>query len=330
MDTAVPITLIGLGSIGISFAALYLTHSAATVSVYDPRPDLDTHITSILPGYLDSSDPELAVEHLISSGRLRVCSSLKDACKDAFIVQEQGPENPAFKISTWKQVVKLVSSDTHMWSSTSGIPASQQVSEIDDKSRLLIVHPYNPAHIMPLLELSPSPYTSPERLTFAKSFFEALKSGHQPVIVKKEVPGFVGNRLAFVLFREACHLVSEGVVSVEDLDTIVEASIGPRWAVAGPLKTYHYGGGVKGLDGFLKNLSGTFEAIWNDAGQESFKGTSYLPDTDSSDENNVGSSWANAVVEQTTQAYGLPTTADFARRDQALRRVLQARRGQTG
>lgn len=326
INTSVPITLIGLGSIGISFAALYLTHSEATVSVYDPRPDLEDHIKSVLAIYLDNSDARFEVESLISSGRLRICTSLKDACKDAAIVQEQGPENLTFKSSTWKQVVHFVSPDTHLWSSTSGIPASKQVKDLDDKSRLLVVHPYNPAHIMPLIEISPSPYTSADRPAFAKSFFQALNSGHQPVVLQKEVPGFVGNRLSFLLFREACHLVSEGVVSPEDLDTIVEASIGPRWAVAGPFKTYHYGGGVKGLDGFFKNLSGTVEDVWDDAGQPSFKGTSYLPgDSGSSGEQKGKKSWADAVVEQTNQAYGLPTTADFAKRDKALRRVILAR-----
>lgn len=325
IDTSVPITLIGLGSIGVSFAALYLTHSSAPISVYDPREDLREHIESVLPGYLNTSDPGFSVDHLVSTGRLRICSSLEDACKDAFIVQEQGPENLKFKSSIWKEVVKFVSPETHLWSSTSGIPASRQIADLDDKSRLLVVHPYNPAHIMPLLEISPSPHTSPERATFAKSFFEALNSGHKPVVLKKEVPGFVGNRLAFVLFREACHLVSEGVVSVEDLDIIVENSIGARWAVAGPMKTYHYGGGVKGLDGFLKNLSGTVEDIWDDAGEPSFKGTTYLPNSEASGDVNLQKSWANDVVEQTNQAYGLPTTADFTRRDQALRRILKAR-----
>lgn len=180
---------------------------------------------------------------------------------------------------------------------------------------------------MPLLEIVPSPTTKPEAADFARSFFNALGSGHQPVVVQKEVPGFVGNRLAFVLLREACHLVSRGVVSVDDLDTIVEASIGPRWAVTGPFKSYHYGGGTKGLRAFLQNLSGTVQSIWEDAGRESLQGTSFLPNnTQGADALEAQSkSWADKVVEQTEQVYGLPTANDFAQRDKALKSLLKAR-----
>ncbi|KAK5940412.1 hypothetical protein PMZ80_006826 [Knufia obscura] len=328
-DTAVRVTLIGAGTIGISFAALYLKYSQATVSIYDPRADLHDHIRSILPGYLDTDDAAYAVDSLIARERLRISSSLEEACSGAAIVQEQGPENLAFKVSIWKQVIDLVSPETHLWSSTSGIPASKQAAELPEtcKSRLLVCHPFNPPHLMPLIELVGSPETKPEEIEYAKSFFDALGSGHKPVVVKKEVPGFVGNRLAFVLLREACHLVSEGVVSVEDLDTIVEASVGPRWAVTGPLKSYHYGGGTKGLGAFFQNLSGTIEDIWQDAGRESFKCSSFMPgETDSlamGTQQETG--WAEKVVEQTTEAYGLPTTSDFAKRDEALRKLLQAR-----
>jgi len=331
-STAVPITLIGAGTIGISFAALYLKYSHATISIYDPRPDLDEHIHSILPGYLDTTDGEYSIESLIASQRLKISSSLGDACNNAAIVQEQGPENVAFKTSIWKQVLELVSPETHLWSSTSGIPASQQAAELSDtcKHRLLVVHPFNPPHLMPLIELVGSPQTKPEETEYAKSFFDALGSGHRPVVVKKELPGFVGNRLAFVLLREACHLVSQGVVSIEDLDTIVESSIGPRWAVTGPFKSYHYGGGTKGLGAFFQNLSGTIDTIWDDAGQESFKGSSYLPQGpgDIATDSSSTGTWAERVVEQTNEAYGLPTTSDFAKRDQALRGLLQARQTQ--
>ena len=330
--TAVSITLIGAGTIGISFAALYLKHSQATVCLYDPRPDLSQHIESVLPGYLDTTDPQYSLETLIANKRLQICSSLEEACKEAAIVQEQGPENLPFKTSIWTQVIDLVSPETHLWSSTSGIPASKQAAQLAEtgRERLLVVHPFNPPHIMELIELAPSPSTNPAQVEFAKSFFSALGSGHRPVVVKKEVPGFVGNRLAFVLLREACHLVSEGVVSVEDLDTIVEASIGPRWAVTGPFKSYHYGGGTKGLGAFFQNLSGTIQDIWDDSGQESFRGSSFLSDesADSAKASQQDDSWAERVVEQTKEVYGLPTTSDFARRDQALKRLLHARAAQ--
>lgn len=334
-QNAVTVALIGVGSIGVSFAALYLKYSNANVRTFDPRPDLEDHVKSVLPIYLDSSDPAFEIDSLVAEGRLTICSSLQDACQNAAIIQEQGPENLPFKTSMWKQVVEIASPETHLWSSTSGIPASEQAAELPDsvKCRLLVVHPFNPPHIMPLLEIVPSPATLPKEVDFAKGFFQALDSGHQPVVVKKEVPGFVGNRLAFVLLREACHLVSDGVVSVEDLDKIVEASVGPRWAVTGPFKSYHFGGGTKGLGAFFQNLSGTIEDVWQSAGQESFEGTPFLhKQTSRSGESSTTTkpSWAEEVVNQTKNAYDMPTMADLAKRDQALKQLLQARGIETG
>ncbi|KAH8891797.1 hypothetical protein GQ53DRAFT_746285 [Thozetella sp. PMI_491] len=317
--------LIGLGSIGISFAALFLKFSKATVAVYDPRPDLEQHIRSILPVYLDSEDAALSVESLISASRLRIATSLEDACAGATIVQEQGPENLAFKASVWEKVAKVVGADTHLWSSTSGIPASKQVADLDDsiKSRLLVVHPFNPPHIMPLIEICPSPHTKAAEVEYVVAFFKALNSGHRPVALKKEVSGFVGNRLAFVLLREACQLVADGVVDIEGLDAIVEASVGPRWAVTGPFKSYNYGGGVGGLDAWFKNLSGSVQDVWDNPGDVSFDGTRYDAKLKGTDVSGVPASWTDDIVKQTQETYGTPTTDDFAKRDRALKAVLK-------
>lgn len=319
--TATRVTLVGAGSIGISFAALYLKHSPAIVSIYDPRPDLEAHLKSVLPVYLDTDNSNLSLPSLLDeSKRLRICSSLKEACLDADIVQEQGPENLPFKSALWSDVAGLVSDDTHLWSSTSGIPASQQAAKLSEsvKRRLLIAHPFNPPHLMPLIEVVPSPTTHESRIGFVCGFFIGLGSGHQPVVVKKEVPGFVGNRLAFALLREACHLVAEGVVSAEDLDTIVEASVGPRWAVTGPLKSYHYGGGVKGLGAFLDNLGGTIDDIWADLGQDSIMAPA-------SDAESGISARSKKIVAEVENAYGMPTPADFRKRDAALKNVLHTK-----
>lgn len=172
---------------------------------------------------------------------------------------------------------------------------------------------------MPLIEVVPSPHTEPERTQFAIDYFKNLGSGHRPVRINKETQGFVGNRLAFALFREACHLVSNDVVSVEDLDTIVEASIAPRWAVAGPFKTYNSAGGIGGIGAFLHNLADTMEACWDDAGEVSLKGTSATKQgTD------VDGDWADKITTETEQAYGLPTAESLAERDRNLQKVIAA------
>jgi 3-hydroxyacyl-CoA dehydrogenase len=312
------ITLVGVGVIGISFAALHLKHSNAVVKIYDTRHDLSQHIQSVLPGYLSSNDPALSLPHLLSTHRLRICSSLSEACQNATIIQEQGPERLEFKRSIWSQICSLVPESTHLWSSTSGISASLQGQHLSEsfKSRLLVVHPFNPPHIMPLLEIVPSPSTHPDRIAYAKSYFTSLQSGHRPVVVNKELPGFVGNRLAFVLFREACYLVGEGVVSVKDLDIIIEASLGPRWAVNGPFRSYNAAGTGGGLEAFLENLKKTMQEVWDGSGKIDIDG----------DGEGVAR-WKEEVVSQSREAYGVSGPEQFKIRDTALREVLKVQEG---
>ncbi|KIX92925.1 uncharacterized protein Z520_11401 [Fonsecaea multimorphosa CBS 102226] len=356
------VALIGVGAIGISFLALHLTYTAARVSVFDPRPDLQEHVAAILPLYLPSPSSttgassasasasasasggleaeggELSVEKLVSSGRLRFCSTLREAVQNATIVQEQGPENLSFKQRTWSEVLRHVSPQTHLWSSTSGIPASQQLkhltttstettasgpspttatvpsdSDLSEEtkssahSRLLIVHPFNPPHLMPLLEIVPSPHTSPTSTGFARTYFSQLSSVHRPITIARETAGFVANRLAFILFREACHLVRSGVCTVADMDEIVRASLGPRWAVAGPFKMYNFGGGARGMAGFLDNIGESIDGVWRDAGELSM-------DDDE---------WKDAVIKQCAQAYGVPSPEDIRKRDRGLKAVVR-------
>ncbi|KAF7545236.1 hypothetical protein G7Z17_g9338 [Cylindrodendrum hubeiense] len=322
------IALIGLGTIGLSFAALHLGYSNANLRLYDVREDLDQHISSLLPVYLESTKRKgassLPVEELIATGRLSICSSIEEACSTATIVQEQGPDRVEFKKANWASVVKWAPAEAHLWSSTSGIPASKQAEDLDDKSRVLVVHPWNPPHIMPLIEVVPSPDTHPERTQFAMDYFKNLGSGHRPVWIKKETQGFVGNRLAFALFREACHLVADDVVSVEDLDTIMESSLGPRWAAAGPFKSYNCAGGAGGIGAFMQNLAGTMDGCWDDAGTLSFKDKSTEASSSEHESFAEARHWTDKISRQTEEAYGRPTAETLAERDTNLQRVIEA------
>ncbi|GMG28233.1 unnamed protein product [Aspergillus oryzae var. brunneus] len=309
------ITLIGLGTIGMSMAALHLSRENVTVDVFDTRPDFDQYLFNTLPHFLDQgpssanfkSQPSTsAVASLIASGRLNVHTSLETACASATIVQEQGPENLEFKQTLWAQVESFAPPSAHLWTSTSGIAASAQQQWIYDKSRLLVVHPFNPPHIMPLLEIVPSPDTSPERLEFAREYFSVPGSKHRPVVLQKEIPGFVGNRLAFALLREACYLVQEDVVSAKDLDTIMKASLGPRWAGNGVFESYQQGGGEGGIQAFLDKLGGTMQAVWDNLGKVNVLG-------------NEETSWKEKVVSQVNEAYGTLTPGQVREKEERLK-----------
>ncbi|KAF2436159.1 hypothetical protein EJ08DRAFT_645172 [Tothia fuscella] len=299
-DSAVYITLIGSGTIGLSFAAFHLQHlkSPEHLTIYDTRPDLSSYIETTLPKYLP------AAQHgLISSIKLSTSEdTLADAVSNATIIQEQGPENAEFKCSIWAQIEKHAKPDALLWSSTSGIPASVQSRDMKDKSRLVVVHPYNPPHIMPLLEVVPTPQTGPDVIERTLNFWRTR--GREPVVIHKECTGFVANRLAFALLRESIHLVNEGVVSVEELDKIVESSMGPRWTVAGPFKSYHAGGGAGGLESFFGNIGGTVQGCWDDIGTPS-----------------VGDGWEKKIFQQSQDAYG---TIDTTQRDRITKSVLRA------
>lgn len=287
------ITLIGAGTIGLSFAAFHLIDTDTSVTIYDTRPDARSYIEKGLLQFLPTTS---------SSFNYHVAATLEEAVSDADIIQESGPENLSFKKSLWKEIEQHVPKTALLWSSTSGIPASEQAADMQDQSRVIVVHPYNPPHIMPLLELIPSRTTSPDVIKRTQDFWH--ERGRVPIHIKKEVTGFVANRLAFALLREAVHLVNEGVVSVSELDSIVESSMGPRWAVAGPFKSYHAGGGSTGLEGFFKNIGGTVQACWSDAGTP-----------------NVGDGWEEKIFKQAEETYG---RVDVRERDRITRKVLQA------
>ncbi|KAF2240862.1 NAD(P)-binding protein [Trematosphaeria pertusa] len=298
-DPHLNITLIGAGTIGLSFAAFHLTHlpSPSHLTIYDPRPNLEAHILSTLPTFFPPGDSPTPA----SLSQIKIAHSLPSAVSTAHIIQESGPESLPLKQSLWADVERHAPQDALLWSSTSGLPASQQAQHMRDKTRLLVVHPFNPPHIMPLLELVPSPSTSPSVIQRTQAFWTSR--GRVPIQLKRETTGFVANRLAFALLREAVHLVEQGVVGVQELDRIVESSMGPRWAVAGPFKSYHAGGGSTGLEGFFANIGGTVQACWDEAGRV-----------------NVGDGWEEGVFRQAKECYG---TVDTEERDRITRRVLE-------
>ena len=299
----IKIAIVGAGTIGLSFAALHLMKNPnCTVTLYDTRPDLKEYMEAKLPRYLVDADVKEC------TGRVSTTVSMAEAVADANIVQEQGPENADFKRTVWAQIEQTAPRDALFWSSTSGIPASEQSKDMKDQTRLVVVHPYNPPHIMPLLEVVPSPSTSQAVIDRTLEYWRGL--GRVPVLIRKECTGFVANRLAFALFREACSLVSQGVVGVEDLDAVVQASMGPRWTVAGPFKSYHAGGGEGGLGSFMDKIGGTVQECW-DASDKDVKAGGIV----------VGEKWQEDICRQTDEAYGVVDTAE---RDLKTKAVLEA------
>lgn len=318
------ITLIGAGTIGLSFVALYLDRSLPLgaqrleLTVYDSRPDIEEYVLKTLPAYINANITKKAYvtggynvnveKRTTATNTLIVANNLERAVSKASIIQEQGPENADFKTALWPKVEQHCPPDALLWSSTSGISASIQSTKMKNPSRLIVAHPWNPPHVMPLIEVVPSQHTSSSVISQTMEFWKSI--GKVPVLLQRETTGFVGNRLAFALLREAIHLVNESVASVEDIDSVMQHSLGPRWAVSGPFKSYQIGGGEGGIEAFFKNIGGTVQACWDDAGQE-----------------NMGEEWEKKIYSQTKEAYGV---VDTKGRDTKTLRVLDAARDEAG
>ena len=259
-------TIIGGGVIGASWAALFAANGL-TVVIADPDPDIAPKATAIITAALPAL---IALGHapFDIAERIRFDNVTERAVAHAFIVQECGPERPGFKQSLWEVVEAAAPADALLCSSSSGIPASLQQVEMRDHTRLIIGHPFNPPHLMPLVEVVPTPTTAPEVIARAVAFYDAM--GKVSRVIRKEVPGFVVNRLQAAIFRECVSLVNAGVVTIDELDDIVTTSLGVRWATSGPFLSFHLGGGAGGLPHFVEHLGPPMEQLWQTLGRPTF------------------------------------------------------------
>ncbi|WP_121811372.1 3-hydroxyacyl-CoA dehydrogenase NAD-binding domain-containing protein [Mucilaginibacter kameinonensis] len=300
------VTVIGAGVIGISWAGLFLANGLK-VTVNDVRPDLEE---STLKG-LNELKPSLQalgyqIDHLESG--LSFEKDLAKALEGADYVQENGPENIQFKQNLYVNIEAGLKSGALVLSSSSGIPATVFAEKMKDPSRVLVGHPFNPPHLIPLVEIVPGKQTSEAAISDAKSFYAAL--GKKPVVINKEVPGFVANRLQAAIFRECVYLVSEEVVRMESLDDIVSNSIGLRWAAAGPFKTFTLGGGPGGFSHFLEHFGPGLEQLWQVLGSPHFDKTT-----------------VDKLVEQETRAYGQVLYEDLQKeRDNQQLAIMAAKK----
>lgn len=259
-------TIIGGGVIGASWAALFLVNGLKVI-VSDPDPDIAPKVRAIIAGAL----PALAALGYDTAGAENDLSFESDnaqAVSSADIVQECGPEKPEFKQALWKTIEAAAPKGALLCSSSSTIPASVQFTQMADPSRLVVGHPFNPPHLMPLVEVVPTPRTDPVVTARVLAFYKDV--GKVALEIRKEITGFVANRLQAAIFQEAVFLVTEGVVTLDQLDDVVTSSLGIRWATSGPFLSFHLGGGPGGLPHFLEHLGPPMEASWQHLGKASF------------------------------------------------------------
>jgi 3-hydroxyacyl-CoA dehydrogenase len=260
------IAIVGTGVIGASWAALFLAHGLEVIAT-DPAPNAEENLRT----YIDSAWP--ALEQLgLSSGaskeRLSFTSKLGDALEGVDLVQENGPERPDFKIKLFADMDALTPATTILASSSSGIPIGVSQSQCKHPERCVIGHPFNPPHLIPLVEVVGSEKTSPATIDRAIAFYASI--GKRPIHVKKEVVGHVANRLQAALYREVVYLIAQDVLSVTDADAAVSWGPGLRWGVMGPNLLFHLAGGEGGIHHFMEHLAGPMTTWWKDLGNPEF------------------------------------------------------------
>ncbi|WBU57399.1 3-hydroxyacyl-CoA dehydrogenase family protein [Paracoccus sediminicola] len=257
------IAIIGAGTIGLSWAALFAA-TGRQVTVYDPAQDTGARLKDVVKAAAPALTA-LGWDHAGVQTRLRVVDDPAQAVRGADFVQESVPERLELKHEIYARIEPELTPDAIIGSSTSGLRLSELQQGFAEPGRLILAHPFNPPHLIPLVELMGNDRTEDNVLDTAAQFYESL--GKVCVRLHKEVPGHIANRLQAAVWREAIHLAAEGVASVADIDKAVASGPGLRWACLGPTTLFHLGGGAGGIGGFCDHLGPHFEAWWDDLGQ---------------------------------------------------------------
>ena len=267
MSTAKPIrrvAIIGTGVIGASWAALFLAKGVEVAAT-----DVAANSEMALKRFVEAAWPALTRLGLApnaSPAKLTFTSDLSTAVRGADLVQENGPERIEFKRKLYGQLDELLPADVIIASSSSGLTMSEiQAGCASHPERCVIGHPFNPPHLIPLVEIVGGAKTSEDTIQRVTQFYAAM--GKRPIRLHKELSGHVANRLQAAIIREVYYLVSEGVLSAADADTALSWGPGLRWGIMGNMLLNHLGGGEGGIEHFLQQFAGPLTAWWKALGQ---------------------------------------------------------------
>jgi 3-hydroxyacyl-CoA dehydrogenase len=257
------IAIIGTGVIGASWTALFLANGLDVVAT-DVAPGAEAALKSFVAAAWPALQ-RLGLASGASQNRLSFTAALTDAVKDVDLVQENGPEKIDFKKTLYRQLDELLHPSVIIASSSSGLTMSEIQSACEmHPERCVIGHPFNPPHLVPLVEIVGGAKTSENTIERAAEFYTSI--GQRTVRLNKEMPGHVANRLQAALAREVYYLVAEGVVSAADVDTALCWGPGLRWGIMGNMMLNHLGGGPGGIEHFFQQFAGPMTAWWKTLG----------------------------------------------------------------
>ncbi len=250
--------VIGAGTIGASWTAWFLSRGM-TVAVSDPNPAAEDYVRR----YVAKSWPILTRLGMTADASPNAWSfhaAPQAAVDGAEFVQENAPERLAIKRDLFAAIEDAMLPEAILASSSSGIMMSDMQDGLRTPGRFVIGHPFNPPHLIPLVEVVGGRLTTPETVAWCLDFYNHI--GKRAIRIRKEAPGHLANRLQAALWAEAISAVTSGLASVEDVDTAISAGPGLRWALMGPHQTFHLAGGDGGLAHMLHQFRPAFHAWW--------------------------------------------------------------------
>jgi carnitine 3-dehydrogenase len=257
-DAVRTVTVVGTGVIGGGWAAHFLRRGYDVVA-WDPAPDAPERLTRLLDTAWPSLE-KLGLSEGASRVRLRWADTLEEALGDCEFVQESSPEVLEKKIALLAEIDQLTHPEVVVASSTSGLLMTDMAVECRRPGRFLVGHPFNPPYLIPLVEVVGGEKTDSDAVTWAEEFYTL--AGKASLTMEKEVPGFVGNRLQEALWREALHMVDSGQATVKQIDDSIAFGPGLRWAMMGPMLTFHLAGGPGGMGHMLDHFGPALLEPW--------------------------------------------------------------------
>jgi carnitine 3-dehydrogenase len=264
MSGGLPVAVVGTGVIGASWAAAFLSRGHDVVAA-DPAPGAEEALRRAVDAHWPALE-RLGLANGAAPDRLRFAPSVEAAVEGAGFVQENGPERLDVKRDLFARMDEAAPADAILATSTSTITVSEfQDACTRHPGRVVLGHPFNPPHLIPLVEVGGGRGTAPDSVERALAFYRAC--GKHPIQLRKEVRGHVANRLQAALWQEAFNLVRNGVASVADVDAAIAHGPGLRWALLGPFLNLHLSGGPGGIEAlFGKPLWQATEGMWRDLG----------------------------------------------------------------